>query len=146
MGNIINDIIDDVDIEIKPNKRNLIIKWIIRISLSLIVIAFILGQLNTSFFNKIDDFDVNINKNTAEINDLKKNVDAKFNKMYADGAIMLTEFQEYRNTRLSLIIDYRDTDKELLKKILGINSTAETKRINECIMNFKNDTSLLINK
>lgn len=140
MGNIINDIIDDINIEIKPNRTKIIIKWVIRISISLIILAFILGQINTTFLNRVNVFESNINKNTIEINDLKKNVDFRFNKIYDDGAIIINEFQEHNNTRLGLLIDYHDTDKEFLKRVLNISSTEETKKIINYIEKLKNDT------
>ena len=42
MGNIVNDIVENI--EIKPNKNKLILKWVISIAGSLIAVAFVLPK------------------------------------------------------------------------------------------------------
>jgi hypothetical protein len=49
MSNIISDIIEDVDVKVKPNKTKFYIKWIVRITISLIIFAFAIGQIKVKF-------------------------------------------------------------------------------------------------
>ena len=62
MSRIIKDIVDDLmeDVEIKPNKSKLIIKWTVRISILAIVGAFIIGQFRITYLNKFTNIENNI--------------------------------------------------------------------------------------
>ena len=57
MGSILADIVDEIDV--KPNKTKLILKWVIGISGSLIATAFLLGQLRTKHINRLDRIETN---------------------------------------------------------------------------------------
>ena len=127
MGNIINDIVDEV--EIKPHKSKLIIKWIISISISLIMAAFIFGQLKSSYVHRIDNIENSLNSNTLAIKQLGNKLDSNFsvingriNKIYDDGLTAFNTYQEYNKKQLGLIIDYGSTNKDLLKRMLEINA------------------------
>ena len=74
MSKIINDIVDDLmdDIDIKPKRSKLIVKWTIRISVLAIVCAFLIGQRGVRFFNSISIIKSDIVVIKEDISDLKK--------------------------------------------------------------------------
>ena len=132
MGTILNDIVNEIDI--KPNKSKIYIKWIIGIASSLITIAFVLGQFKSSFFNKMDNLEMGLKENTEaissmenEMNDGFKVVDYKIDKIYDDAFSMFDDYQEYNKKQLELVIDYGQENKDLLKKMLDLN-TIENKQ------------------
>ena len=132
MGNIINDIVEEVNI--KPNKNKLVLKWIISIACSLIAAAFILGQFKSSFFNRMDRFEESMNKNTAAIESMETKMDKNFvevntriDKGYSDGFEALQDYQEFNKKQLILVLDYGQTNKELLKEMLEINMQEKQK-------------------
>lgn len=139
MGNIVDDIIEEIDV--KPNKTKKLLRWVISISITLIGIAFVFGQLKASYFNKIDNIDKSILKNKVSIEVMKKqinigfiNVDKKVDNVFDTELIMFNDFQIYNNKQLGLIIKYGNTNKELLKEMLEIN-TLEKKRDIENLIN-----------
>jgi len=134
MGNILNDIVEDV--EIKPNKSKKVIKWIISIALSLIGIAFTFGQFKSTFFNRMDTFEKTLNQQTLAIETLKKqvntgfeSVDAKINKVYTDGFKAFNDYQQFNKEQLLLVLDYGQDNKDLLKRMLELNSKENAKII-----------------
>lgn len=136
MGNIINDIVNDVDIKIKPNKTKRILKWFISVSLSLIVIAFALGQFKSSFFNRMDYFENNLNKQTIKIEQLQteittgfNNIDVKINNIYIDGFNLFDEYQNFNKEQLLLVLDYGQTNKDLLKRMIELNTNEKTRKV-----------------
>ncbi|HPC09635.1 MAG TPA: hypothetical protein PLN85_01020 [archaeon] len=72
MGNIIEDIFEDVDI--KPKKSKVVIKWIIRISIFLITTAFIVGKLTIKHQNRLNIIEKKIENNKFEIENNKKEI------------------------------------------------------------------------
>ena len=140
MGNIVNDIVDDVveNVEIKPNKTKVILKRIVIISLALISIAYTFGQFKSSFFNRIDSLEMKINSQTTSIKNLEKTTEERFIEIsdeidegYNEGIEILTEFQNNINQQLMLIIDYGSSNKVMLKRMIDVNSmniNAEVKK------------------
>jgi len=99
MSNIINDIVDEV--EIKPSKSGIIIKWIVGSSFTLIVAAFTFGSAKSNLFNRLDLVEKTTSNNSEEINKINLKlevIDAK----QEDTKDKLTLF-EYR---LNLIPDF----------------------------------------
>lgn len=144
MGNIINDIVDDIDI--KPNKTKLVIKWIISITGSLIAIAFILGQFKSSFFNRMDTFETSLNKQTIAVNELQVNVnngfddvDIRIDKIYTDGFTSFKEYQDFNKEQLLLVLDYGQSNKDLLRRMLELNATEKSRDIETQLEQAKND-------
>jgi uncharacterized protein YxeA len=134
MSDIIKDIVDNV--EIKPNKTKTIIKWIISISLTLISAAFIFGQFKSSFFNRLDRIEKSVDNSTKATTDLKQqmlyefsSVNARIDKVYTDGYKAFNDFQQYNNKQLGIIIDYGKSDKDLLKRMLDLNTMEKTKSV-----------------
>lgn len=85
MSKIIKDIVDDLmeDVEIKPNKSKLVIKWTVRISILAIVAAFIIGQFRITYLNKFTNIENNIIK--LEKNDLRlESKDSEITKKVED--------------------------------------------------------------
>jgi len=140
MGNIVNDIVDEINV--KPNKTKLILKWVIGISSTLIVTAFALGQFKASFFSRMDVFEKELKNNTAAIKQLEtdvtegfKKTDLKIDKMYDDAVIISDEYREYNRKQLELVIDYGQENKGMLKKMLELNAMENkqsiTNQVNE---------------
>jgi hypothetical protein len=145
MSSIINDIVEDV--QVKPNKAKLILKWTVRIAVSLIGIAFVVGQLKIKSLTKINDFENSLIENTQAINELRldvnngfSSVNSRINKVYDDGFNMFNEFQEYNDEQLKLIIDYGNTNKDLLKRMIDLNSLEKTMSVKNQIEQEKGDT------
>jgi phosphate/sulfate permease len=126
MSNIISDIVEDINL--KPNKSKLVLKWVIRCSIGLICAAFIIGQVKSSHINKLDKIQNSIDDNTAAINNLNQqmitgfnNANLRIDKIYDDGFNMFNDFQIYNKKQLEIIIEYGQTNKELVMKMLDVN-------------------------
>jgi hypothetical protein len=151
MGNIINDIVEEVNI--KPNKSKLIIKWVVSISISLIGLAFVFGQFKSSFFSRMDKFEESLNKNTVvvetmrtEMNSGFENVNARIDKSYIDGLTTLQDYQEFNKKQLILVLDYGQTNKALLKEMLEINMMEKAKNVENQVMKAKDEPIVLTEK
>lgn len=149
MGNIINDIVEDVNI--KPNNSKIIIKWIVSISITLIGLAFAFGQFKASFFNRMDGFEEALNKNTAvieqlndEMNNKFSDVNARIDKGYNDGLTTLQDYQEFNKKQLILVLDYGQSNKELLKEMLEMNAQEKTRDVANQMMQSKNESTFSI--
>lgn len=143
MGNIVNDIVEEI--EIKPNKNKLILKWVISIAASLIGLAFVLGQFKTSFFNRMDGFEDALNQNTASIERMETKMDKNFvevntriDKGYDDGMGILQDYQDFNKKQLILVLDYGQSNKELLKEMLELNSKENARSVENQIEQSKN--------
>ena len=144
MSEIISDIVDDI--EIKPSKFRRYLKWIISISLSLTGGAYILGQLNFNYINRINVIEKNIEKNDnfhAEIKNELKIVNNRIDKVYDDGYKAFNEYSQHNKKQLILIIDYGNSNKELLKKMLEFNTLETNKIIENQLQQSKNDNFIL---
>lgn len=144
MGNILNDIVEEVNI--KPNKTKLVLKWGISIAGSLITVAFVFGQFKASFFNRMDKFEKAIIENTVAIEELKTEMNGGFDDVntridngYSEGLSVLQDYQEFNKKQLILVLDYGQTNKKLLKEMLEINMLEKTKSVENQIMQAKND-------
>lgn len=113
------DIVDEI--EIKPNKIKLVLKWVVAVSGSLIATAFLLGQLKIKHINRLDRIQTDLVeikvKQITGFNDVNTRVD----KVYEDGLLLFNEFQQHNNQQLDLIIDYGSSNKDMLKRMLEIN-------------------------
>lgn len=120
MGNIMADIVDEI--EVKPNRIKLVLKWVVAVSGSLIATAFLIGQLKAKHLNRLDRIETNLVKieikQTTDFNDVNTRID----KVYDDGLIMFNEFQKHNNQQLNLIIDYGGSNKDMVKRMLEINT------------------------
>lgn len=151
MGNIVNDIVDNI--EIKPNKTKLYLKWGASIAGTLIVVAFTFGQFKSSFFNRMDKFEETMNKNTASIEVLKtdinegfEDVNARIDKGYSDGLEALQDYQEFNKKQLILVLDYGQTNKELLKEMLEMNMQEKAKSVENQMNKAKNGPINMVEK
>jgi hypothetical protein len=127
MGSILADIVDDI--EIKPNKTKLVLKWVVAVSGSLIATAFLLGQLKTKHINRLDRIETNQLEMKVENRNGFSNVNTRIDKVYDDGLVMFNDFQESNSKQLELIIDYGQDNKEMLKKMLEINTLERKQNI-----------------
>ena len=144
MGNIVNDIVDEINI--KPNKTKLILKWVVGISSTLIVTAFALGQFKASFFNRMDGFEEKLDKNTVAIEQLRtdisagfRDVDLKIDKVYDDAVVISDDYREYNRKQLELVVDYGHENKEMLKRMLELNAMENKQSIATQVAKAKND-------
>jgi uncharacterized protein YehS (DUF1456 family) len=151
MGNILNDIVEEVNI--KPNKTKLLLKWGISIAGSLITIAFVFGQFKASFFNRMDKFEKSIIENTVAIEQMKtemntgfQEVNARIDKSYIDGLATLQDYQEFNKKQLILVLDYGQTNKALLKEMLELNMQEKSKNIENQVMQAKDEPVALTEK
>jgi hypothetical protein len=108
MSNVLDDIVDEI--EIKPNKSKLIIKWIVGVSLTLIVSAFTVGEVKSNFFNRLDNIEEKIDETNKKID----KVDADINKKLDETIII-------NNGQHMMMIEYGNYDKEMLKKFINMN-------------------------
>ena len=145
MGTIVNDIVEEI--EIKPNKTKRVIRIIAGIASSLIVVAFAFGQFKSSFFNRMDKFEETLNNNTVAITSLETKSNNNFveltkriDKSYDDGLAMFNDFQVYNNKQLELIIDYGDSNKDMLKRMLEINSLEKNRTVENRVEQAKQET------
>ena len=134
MGNIFSDITEDI--ELKPTKSKKVIKWVIRIAVLLICGAFILGQIKIKSLNKVGNFEKTLQENTQAVKDLKqetensfKAVNGRIDKVYDDGLKEFNSFQDFNKKQLIMVIDYGQTNKNLLKQMLELNSIEKSKAV-----------------
>jgi len=146
MGNIINDIVEDINI--KPNKTKIVLKWLITIAVGLIGLAFIFGQFKSSFFNRMDDFEKSINKNTTTLIDMKadltggiKAVDTRIDDLYTDGFEAFDDYQQFNKKQLLFVLDYGQTNKKLLKEMLELNMEEKTRSVESKLEQAKNEST-----
>jgi len=136
MGNIVADIVEDI--EIKPSKTKLVLKWVVAVSGTLIATAFLLGQLKTKYVNRMDRIETNL----VEIKSTQRtgfnDVNARIDKVYDDGFNIFHDFQEQNNKQLALIIDYGDDNKEMLKRMLELSSVQQQQQIGTQVEQAKN--------
>lgn len=144
MGNILTDIVEEVNI--KPNKSKLVIKWVISISISLITLAFVFGQFKSSFFNRLDKIEKALDNNTQAVIELTQEtnigfeeVNKRIDKVYDDGFRAFEEFQQYNNKQLTLIIDYGNTNKDLLKRMLEVNTLEKSRNVESTLEQAKKE-------
>jgi hypothetical protein len=149
MSDIIKDVFEDI--ELKPNKSKIILKWVIRISVALIGTAFVFGQLKTSRFNKLNNIEETLQEQTAAIEELKSSMNDGFNKIniridkvYDDGYNSFNDFQQYNKKQLEIIVDYGQENKELVKKMLEVNSTEKTKNVETNLQQSKKENLVII--
>ncbi len=145
MGNIFTDIVEEV--EIKPSKSKIILKWTVRIAILLIGLAFTYGQLKTSNLVKRNELEATLNENTKAIEELKSEtrdgfnqVNGRIDKVYDDGFDAFNKFQEYNRKQFEIIIDYGNQDKAMLKRILELSATEQARTIENNIYRAKRDT------
>lgn len=144
MGNIVNDIVDEINV--KPHKSKLYIKWIISIAGTLIALAFVFGQFKASFFDRMDSYETSIVKNTAAITNLETKVDERFNdvdvqidKIYSDGLQIFNDYQGYNRKQLELVIDYGGTNNDMLKRMLEISEMEQKQNAELRLEQLKNE-------
>jgi len=133
-SNFISEFVDDINI--KTDRLRLTIKWIIRVSVFLIGGAFVFGQVKMARLNKLDEIQKSLLAQSEAMADLKKQVNDGFDKVntrinniYTDGYKGFADFQDYNKKQFELIIDYGNSDKELLKKMLELNIMEKTKSV-----------------
>ena len=134
MANIFEDIVNDIPI--KESKTKKILKWVIRIAVLLIVGAFIAGQIKIRSINKVNNFEKTLQENTQAVKDLKQETQAGFkavnqriDKVYDDGSKAFNDFQDFNLKQLGLIIDYGQSNKDMLKRMLDLNMNEKSKTV-----------------
>jgi len=149
MSDIIKDVFEDI--ELKPNKSKIVLKWVIRISVALIGSAFVFGQVKMSHFNKLNKIDETLQEQTTAIEELKVSMNDGFDKLnhridkvYDDGYNSFNDFQLYNKKQLEIIVDYGQENKELVKKMLDVNSTEKTRNVETNLQQSKKENLIVI--
>ncbi len=121
-----NEIFFDSDVNETRSKK--IIKWLIRVSITLIGAAFVFGQFKMTHLNRLDKIEEKTDRNIELTIDLKDYMDNEFNnvnrridRIYVDGYDAFNKFQQQNQKQLELIIDYGSENKDMLKRMLEIN-------------------------
>jgi hypothetical protein len=134
MGNIFSDITEDINL--KPTKSKILLKWVIKIGVALIVLAFGYGQYKVIRLNKMAEIEKatielkqQMETNTKVMVDGFKAVNGRIDKVYDDGIKEFDNFQIYNKKQLVMIIDYGQTNKSLLKQMLELNSAEKSKSV-----------------
>ena len=148
MGNILNDIVEEIDV--KPNKTKLILKWVLRIGGTLIGAAFIFGQLKMGHLNRLDGMEAELLKQGNTLTEMKaenqSNFDAtnaRIDKVYSDGVLMFNDYQEYNRKQFELVIDFGQDNKEILKKMLEINALERKQNVAMQAEQAKNENPII---
>jgi len=134
MGNILNDIVEEIDV--KPNKTKLILKWVLRIGGTLIGAAFVFGQIKMGHLNRLDGMEAELLKQGNTLTEIKAEnqlnfdaTNARIDKVYSDGVILFNDYQEYNGKQLELIIDFGQENKDMLKRMLEINALEKKQNV-----------------
>ena len=132
------NILDNV--EFKGDRSNILLKWVLGLAGSAIVGAFIIGQVKMTRLNKLDDIEALAKQNVEAVEKLEARVesgfqdtDAKIDKIYDDGMSSFEKYQSLTDEQLKLIIDYRNSDSELLKRMIEISSKENAIEIENAI-------------
>jgi hypothetical protein len=96
----------------------------------------------------MDKFEATITENTVAIEELRnemnvdfEEVNARIDKGYDDNLTALQDYQEFNKKQLLLVLDYGQTNKNLLKEMLEINMQEKTKTVENQMMSAKNETT-----
>jgi len=134
MGNIFSDITEDINL--KPTKSKILLKWVVRIAVALIVLAFGYGQYKVIRLNKMAEIEKAVVEQTKATNDMKKEmkdgfekVNGRIDKVYDDGLREFNNFQDFNKKQLIMVIDYGQTNKSLLKQMLDLNITENSRNV-----------------
>lgn len=153
MKNMATEFMDDIitDIDAKPPRIKIILKWVIRASVVLIAASFVFGQVKMSELNRLDNIEVKLSENFDEASKLRidmrenfntvrksiDNVNIRIDKVYDDGVTLFNQYQQYNEKQFELIIDYGYENKELLKKMITINNSKQRMDIETQIIRSK---------
>lgn len=136
------------DIQFKGNKANILLKWVIGIAGVAVVGAFIVGQLKMRHLDKLDDIEAIAIKGMKKTEQLEIKMDEgfkeqndKINKIYEDGIEAFEDYRQFNNQQMQLIIDYSDENKDLLKKMLKINSKERAMQIENNLQRSKKEST-----
>lgn len=149
MGRIVNDIVDEVideNIKLDSKKSKNLIKLIITISVTLIGLAFTIGQFRSTIVNRMDNIQTTIRSQTTSIGNLEtkinsgfENVDNRIDKVYSDGLKAFDDYQQFNKEQLILVLDYGQENKELLKRMLELNSNKNRTEVENNLEMAKNE-------
>lgn len=128
------------DIEVNPKKSKKIIKWIVYLSLFLIMGAFTTGQILTNKTNKLNSIEFQVKSVDSKISKLNiktdsgfKAIDKKLEDGYKNGLIIMNSYQDHVQGQLELLVDYGSENKELLKSALKLRENDNERLINQTV-------------
>ena len=131
---LFNGILDDI--QFKGGKTNVILKWIIGLAVLGIVGSFAVGQYKISHLNKLNDIESLAKEGIKKTEQLEKRMErgfeeqnVKIDKIYDDGVEAFNEYRKFNNEQLKLVVDYGRDNKQLLKKMLELNSREKAAEI-----------------
>jgi uncharacterized protein YoxC len=82
VSEIIDDILDEV--ELTPSKTKKIVKWVIRISIAAIILAFSIGKLVNHYNTKLTNLETGVDGVKTELKSHKDDDSEKFNNLEDD--------------------------------------------------------------
>lgn len=147
-GNILDNI------QFKGGKTNVFIKWFIGFATFSVFAAFMLGQIKIRHQNKLEDIESLANKSIKKteilemkVNDELQAQNLRIDNIYDDGIEAFNEYRQFNNEQMRLIIDYGHDNKELLKKMLKLNSRENAiKLVNDLKILKNSDISNIIQR
>lgn len=151
MGNIFSDITEDINL--KPTKSKILLKWVIRIAVALIVLAFGYGQYKVIRLNKMAEIEKAVQEQTKATKELKEEmnngfekVNGRIDKVYDDGIKSFNDHQMFTKKQLELVIDFGQTNKILLKQMLDLNISENNKNVENSLQQAKTLSPVVIQK
>ena len=151
MGNIFSDIKEDINL--KPTKSKILLKWVIRIAVALIVLAFGYGQYKVIRLNKMAEIEKAVQEQTKVTKELKEEmnngfekVNGRIDKVYDDGIKSFNDHQMFTKKQLELVIDFGQTNKILLKQMLDLNISENNRNVENNLQQAKTLSPVVIQK
>lgn len=121
----INDIIDKTN---SVSTLKTILKWVIGSFVTVAVGAYGYGQFKTNKSYKEKELRNAIIETNMKIDELQKTTNTGFNilnkkveKIYEDGYDAFADYQKFNKKQLEIIVDYGQTNKDLVKKMLDFS-------------------------
>jgi len=134
MGNIFTDIVNEINL--KPSNSKTLLKLVVRIAIALIIVAFGWGQIKVLRLNKINEVEKTLQENIKVNLELKKEmqegfrvVNNRIDKVYDDGNKAFNDWTIFSKDQLKMVIDYGETNKEMLKRMLDLNMVEKAKTV-----------------
>jgi len=151
MGNIFSDITEDINL--RPTKSKILLKWVIRIAVALIILAFGYGQYKVIRLNKMAEIEKAVQEQTKVTKELKEEmnngfekVNGRIDKVYDDGIKSFNDHQMFTKKQLELVIDFGQTNKILLKQMLDLNISENNRNVENNLQQAKTLSPVVIQK
>jgi hypothetical protein len=142
MAKILDDIIDKTN---SVSTLKTILKWVAGSVVTVAVGAYGYGQFKTNKVYKekeLRDAIIETNEKIDELQETTNNgfivLNKKIEKIYVDGFDAFEDYQKFNKKQLEIIVDYGQTNKDLVKKMLDINMTEKISQMENYVELNKN--------